>query len=297
MSLRALCSIVVMLLAGPVLADTVWLDNGDRLSGEIVLMDGGKLALKTRYAGQVLIDWKDIDTISSDKPLLIKQQGVSGQRSRTLEAAGKGMVRIVDGGSHTVPLASIRQMVPPRPLVEDLVWEAISTSSWIASATTATRTNGSSRAIPGFATVPGATCWRGKWSGKRRTGARSRTTGSWTTTSIASSTNTGSGAAAIRRSTMRSTTWSARARWEPAPATSSGTTNSGVSTWSPRSVAGNWSGAISRARISPPIRWSGTTSGCSPAPGWSCTAREPCWFPASSGSTTCSTANTACAIA
>lgn len=28
-----------------------------------------------------------------------------------------------------------------------------------------------------------------------------------------------------------------------------------------------------------------------------CTAREPCWFPASSGSTTCSTANTACAIA
>lgn len=44
-----------MLLAGPALADTVWLDNGDRLSGEIVLMDGGKLALKTRYAGQVLI--------------------------------------------------------------------------------------------------------------------------------------------------------------------------------------------------------------------------------------------------
>lgn len=34
---------------------------------------------------------------------------------------------------------------------------------------------------------------------ERRTGARSRTTGSWTTTSIASSTNTGSGVAAIRR--------------------------------------------------------------------------------------------------
>lgn len=33
------------------------------------------------------------------------------------------MVRIVDGGAGAVPLASIRQMVPPRPLVEDLVWE------------------------------------------------------------------------------------------------------------------------------------------------------------------------------
>jgi hypothetical protein len=263
MSLRALCSIVVMLLAGPALADTVWLDNGDRLSGEIVLMDGGKLALKTRYAGQVLIDWKDIDTISSDKPLLIKQQGVSGQRSRTLEAAGKGMVRIVDGGSHTVPLASIRQMVPPRPLVEDLVWEGnldVKLDS---------KRNDSDKDE-----------WKLKGDTRLRHGAWRHVL-----------------AGAIRRSTMRSTTWSARARWEPAPATSSGTTNSGVSTWSPRSVAGNWSGAISRARISPPIRWSGTTSGCSPGPGWSCTAREPCWFPASSGSTTCSTANTACAIA
>lgn len=40
MSLRALCSIVVMLLAGPALADTVWLDGGDRCPARSVLVDG-----------------------------------------------------------------------------------------------------------------------------------------------------------------------------------------------------------------------------------------------------------------
>jgi hypothetical protein len=53
----------------------VWLNNGDRLTGEIILLDGGKLALKARYAGQVLIAWKDIDTLRSEKPLLVRREG------------------------------------------------------------------------------------------------------------------------------------------------------------------------------------------------------------------------------
>ena len=50
------------MLAWPALADTVWLNNGDRLSGTIILMDGGKLVLDTTYAGRVVIDWKNIQT-------------------------------------------------------------------------------------------------------------------------------------------------------------------------------------------------------------------------------------------
>ena len=44
MLLRFLLS-TVLWLAWPAWADTVWLDNGDRISGEILLLDGGKLAL------------------------------------------------------------------------------------------------------------------------------------------------------------------------------------------------------------------------------------------------------------
>ncbi|WP_375741485.1 DUF481 domain-containing protein [Pseudomonas boanensis] len=123
MLLRSLCAIFLLGAAFPIWADTVWLNNGDRLTGEILLLDGGKLALKTRYAGRVLIDWKDIDTLSSEKPLLIKRSGLDSQHSHSLKAAGKGMVRLQNGSSETVPLASVRQMVPPRPLVKDRIWE------------------------------------------------------------------------------------------------------------------------------------------------------------------------------
>ncbi|MBS7663785.1 DUF481 domain-containing protein [Pseudomonas lalucatii] len=123
MLLRILSFSMLFTLVSPLWADTVWLANGDRLSGEIVLLDGGKLALKTRYAGQVLIDWQDIDTLRSDKPLLLRRRGLDSQHSRQLAAAGSGMVRVIDTTTETVPLASITRLVPPRPLLRDLVWE------------------------------------------------------------------------------------------------------------------------------------------------------------------------------
>jgi hypothetical protein len=123
MLLRTLLCSLILGLASPVWADTVWLNNGDRLSGEIVLLDGGKLALKTKYAGQVLIAWKDIDTLRSEKPLLIRRQGLDSERSNQLEAAGKGMVRVINGSAQTVPLASITRLVPPRAVLEDRIWE------------------------------------------------------------------------------------------------------------------------------------------------------------------------------
>ena len=99
------------------------MDNGDRLSGEIVLLDGGKLVLKTKYAGQVLIAWKDIETLRSDKPLLIRRQGLDSEFSNQLEAAGRGLVRVVGANTQTVPLASISRLVPPRPVLQDRLWE------------------------------------------------------------------------------------------------------------------------------------------------------------------------------
>ncbi|MEK1906568.1 MAG: DUF481 domain-containing protein [Pseudomonas sp.] len=123
MLLRILLPFLLLVLSLPATADTVWLNNGDRLSGEIILLDGGKLALKTKYAGRVLIDWKDIDTLSSDKPLMLRRDGIDSEASEQLQAAGKGLVRVVNGSTVTVPLASITRLVPPRPLLKDRLWE------------------------------------------------------------------------------------------------------------------------------------------------------------------------------
>ncbi|MBF7729636.1 DUF481 domain-containing protein [Pseudomonas sp. N040] len=107
----------------PAWADTVWLNNGDRLSGTIVLLEGGKLVLQTKYAGRVLISWSDVSTLRSAQPLLVKQSGFDTEQSKSLAAAGQGMVRLENHESKTLPLASITQIVPPRPFIEDLVWE------------------------------------------------------------------------------------------------------------------------------------------------------------------------------
>lgn len=107
----------------PAAADTVWLNNGDRLTGTVVLLEGGKLVLSTKYAGRILIDWEDVSTLRTEQPLLIKQSEFVAQHSQSLAAAGQGMVRLENGQSKTLPLAQITQMVPPRPFVEDLVWE------------------------------------------------------------------------------------------------------------------------------------------------------------------------------
>jgi hypothetical protein len=123
MLLRILLMVFVCVFVRSALADTVWLNNGDRLTGEIIVLDGGKLALKTKYAGRVLIDWKDINTLTSEQPLLVKRSGFEGQHSQRLEAAAPGQVQVLNGQKQTVALSEIKQLVPPRPLIKDFVWE------------------------------------------------------------------------------------------------------------------------------------------------------------------------------
>jgi putative salt-induced outer membrane protein YdiY len=47
-------------------ADTVVLRNGDLITGDFAGLDGGRLVIRTEYAGEVKIDLKAIDTFASD---------------------------------------------------------------------------------------------------------------------------------------------------------------------------------------------------------------------------------------
>ena len=58
---------IAVSIAIPCLADTVTLDNGDRLSGTIVRREHGKLVIKTTYAGEVKVELKRIRNLHSDK--------------------------------------------------------------------------------------------------------------------------------------------------------------------------------------------------------------------------------------
>lgn len=120
---RSLLSLALFSSSTFVMADTVWLKNGDKLSGTIELFDGGKLLLKTDYAGRVTLDIKKIATLESDQHLLVKQDDFDGEHAKALKPAGEGQVELVNGEQpKVVELVSISQMLPPRPLVQDLTW-------------------------------------------------------------------------------------------------------------------------------------------------------------------------------
>ncbi|WP_426205499.1 DUF481 domain-containing protein [Pseudomonas sp. TWP3-1] len=121
---RTLMCLAVFSASTPLLADTVWLKNGDKLSGKITVFDGGKLLIQTKYAGAVSIDWKEVKTLESDQELLVKQDAYSGEKAKSLSAAEEGKVTLANGEApKTVELASIQQILKPKPVVEDLVWK------------------------------------------------------------------------------------------------------------------------------------------------------------------------------
>ncbi|MFZ6047847.1 DUF481 domain-containing protein [Pseudomonas sp. CR3202] len=104
-------------------ADTVWMKNGDRLTGTIRVFDGGKLVLQTEYGGTIPLDWKKVATLESDRELLIKQGDLDGERAKSLRRAEDGKVILANGEApKEVELASIEQIMKPKPLVEDLTW-------------------------------------------------------------------------------------------------------------------------------------------------------------------------------
>jgi hypothetical protein len=123
MSKTLLC-LALSAAASPLLADTVWLKNGDRLSGTIRFFEGKKLLLETDYGGSIALDWKKIATLQSDQELLIKEGQISGERAKSLLAAEEGKVTLVNGEvPRTIELANVRQIMKPKPLVEDLTWK------------------------------------------------------------------------------------------------------------------------------------------------------------------------------
>ncbi len=71
MDARMGCWLLLTLVSGAG-ADTLWLTNGDRLTGQITTLHDGKLGLATKYAGTLQIKWPEVQRIESQAPLLIE---------------------------------------------------------------------------------------------------------------------------------------------------------------------------------------------------------------------------------
>src|SRR5690606_40638082 len=74
-------------------ADTIVMTNGDRLSGEVLLMDGGRLILDTDYAGEIRIKWEQIAELQTNDPVLLRAKGLpAGYEARLVSVGQPGNV-------------------------------------------------------------------------------------------------------------------------------------------------------------------------------------------------------------
>lgn len=74
--------LVPLLCALPVGAATLVMDNGDRLSGDIVRLSNGQLTFRTDYAGTLTIPWSRVAELQTDKDVAVWLQDGQIERGR-----------------------------------------------------------------------------------------------------------------------------------------------------------------------------------------------------------------------
>lgn len=100
--MRTHCLLILLAVAlvSNVLADQVVLKNGDRLTGQVVKLDGKNLTIKTDFAGDIDIPWSAIQQITSDQQLQL--QSSTGQTAVGRVTTSDGNVEVATRTSGTV---------------------------------------------------------------------------------------------------------------------------------------------------------------------------------------------------
>lgn len=112
-------------MASSSLADTVQLKNGDRISGTIVLLDSGRLLLKTAYAGTLSLDVKQVTSVDTDQQLLARQHPGDDSQPVRLYSDENGQQLILAGSEHSTRLQDLHQLIPvqEKQLLSGLQWK------------------------------------------------------------------------------------------------------------------------------------------------------------------------------
>ena len=103
--------------AGPALGDEIILENGDRLTGTVVKVEGGKLTLKTEYSGAVEIPVEKIKRLTTDNPAEVHLSGGEVLKGKLkVDEAGKVAVEpSPDREATTVDWKKVDSINPPPP--------------------------------------------------------------------------------------------------------------------------------------------------------------------------------------
>lgn len=107
--LSILCA---LLLTGAVRADTVSLANGDRITGVVRQLAGGKLSIATDYAGEIKINWTIIADLTTDSEVFVKLTD-GAEVSGTITGIQSRQMQLVDASNNVlaIELAQIGSLI------------------------------------------------------------------------------------------------------------------------------------------------------------------------------------------
>lgn len=90
-------------------ADEVLFKNGDRLTGTVKSVEGGKMTIDTKLAGEVKVDLKEVKTFTTDAPIDLRTK--EGERiTSKATGAGEGSVELKPDAANAraVPLEDVK---------------------------------------------------------------------------------------------------------------------------------------------------------------------------------------------
>jgi putative salt-induced outer membrane protein len=135
-----LASTVTLVLPAAAFADSVVLKNGDRLTGSVTQLAGGKLTVHTDYAGDVVISFDQVSTVKMDKPVVLsletpnpKKKAARKVDTRKLEITAidrtsSGFSVTTTSGSQDVPAAALTTVRTP---ADQQAYEASLHPGWL----------------------------------------------------------------------------------------------------------------------------------------------------------------------
>ena len=109
---------VIMLVIGfsvVAKADVVVFKNGDKLTGKVVKLEGGKLTFKADVAGEITLDLANINTFSTDEPAEFHLQDGTVLKSK-VQPGEPGHVALEKTEliqAQTIPLIAVTSINPP----------------------------------------------------------------------------------------------------------------------------------------------------------------------------------------
>lgn len=114
--------VLLLISAGELLADEILLENGDRLTGTVLKLEGGKLTLKTDYAGEIQIPVEKIKKLVTENPVEVHLETGEVIKGK-LKTTEEGKLEVGPSPDRTAATIELNKVASINPPSGQMAWQ------------------------------------------------------------------------------------------------------------------------------------------------------------------------------